>query len=433
VYQLEIEKLDIPTVTIVTSDFLGLAESAMRGHGAGDMALVVVPHPLGNLSVEEARAKADAAFTDTLYAATEWEPTAELEVSKPPYPAERFEFTGTVEEANKLFFDKGWSLGLPIIPPTTERVEAILKGTDRKPDEVLWEVPPRKGVLTIELLATHAVMAGCKPEYMPLLIAIVEAMKDPDFAWASQTVTTNPTFPLIIVSGPIVDDLCIGYEQGAAGGGNHANVSIGYCVNLIGDIVGGSKAPAPDKSTLGQPANVVAMVIGENTEAEPSWTSLNIEMGYSPETSTVTLVAGEDISNMNIAQPDTAEEILKVIAIEMETIGPNNSVLSRGEGTDVALLICPQHANAIAKDGWSKDDVRQYLFENARIPYKEWVLNLRTIHFTQPWYQQWGPGDMVPAVDSPDDIIVVVAGGAGAHSQYLSGFGGSAVTKPIDW
>jgi len=404
----------------------------MKGGGVGDMAFVAVPHPVGGTSPEAVRSKADAAFPEILRAATQWKPAAKLPPSQAPYPAQRFKLKGTVEDVNRVFFEKGWSLGLPIVPPTPEAVSRMLKGTNRHGGEILWEVPPRGGALTVELLATHAVMAGCKPEYMPLLIAIVEGMKDPKFNWAGQTTTTNPTFPLIIVNGPIVKKLGIACGAGAAGGGYQANVSIGYFVNLIGDIVGGSKAPSPDKSTLGQPGNIVATVVGENTDALPSsWKSLNEERGYGAETSTVTLFPVEGQRNMNIAQPDTAKGILDVVAIEMETLGPNNTVLDRGKGTDVALLVCPQHAATIARDGWDKNRIRQFLFDNARIPYEKWKLNLRAVHFGIPWYAKFGPGDLVPVVDSPENIIVVVAGGEGTHSQYFSGFGPAAVTRPV--
>jgi hypothetical protein len=411
---------------------VGLVESTFKANGLGDMARVVVPHPLGGIGPEAIREKADAAFPDIFKAATQWKPVSTLPPMKKPYPAERFQFKGDVKAVNELFFEKGWSLGLPIIPPTPESIAEMLKGTNRSPDEILWEVPPRKCVLTVELLAAHAVMAGCKPEYMPLLISIVEAMKDPKFNWAGQTTTTNPTFPLIIVNGPIVKELGIASDQGAAGGGFHPNASIGYVVNLIGDIVGGSKAPDPDKSTLGQAANFVATVIGENTEALPkSWKPLNADRGYSPETNTVTVVPVEGMRNMNIAQPDTAKGILDVIAVEMETLGPNNTVLDRGKGTDVALLFCPQHAAAIAREGWTKKDIQQYLYNHGRIPYEKWKLNLRAVHFRDPWYAKFGPGDMVPVVDSPDNILIAVVGGVGTHTQYLTGFAPAAVTRQV--
>jgi hypothetical protein len=157
-----------------------------------------------------------------------------------------------------------------------------------------------------------------------------------------------------------------------------------------------------------------------------------MEKGFSRETSTVTIEGVEGMRNMNIAQPDTARGILDVVAIEMETIGANNAVLSRGSGKgDVVLLLCPQHATIISREGWSKEQVRQYLFDNARIPYERWKLNLRAFHFKDPWYTRFMNGDMVPVVDGPDNIIIAVAGGVGTHSQYLSGLGRPSVTKPI--
>jgi len=428
-----VEKQGKPTVTIVSNEFVGLAQSTYRGYGVGDMPLVKIPHPVGGISAEALRAKVDAIFPEILKMATSWKATAKLPPQKPPYPADRFKFKGTVEDVNKLYFEKGWSLGLPIVPPTPERVAAMLKGTTRKPDEILWEVPPRKGILTVELVAVNAVMAGCKPQYMPLLLAMIDAMKDPVFDWAGQTTTTNPVYPVFIVNGPILKELGIAYGQGAAGGGFHPNVSIGYFVNLIGDLVGGSKAPEPDKSTLGQPGNIVATVIGENEAALPKgWQPLNVDRGFAPGTSTVTVTDIEGVRNMNIAQPDTAKGVLDVIAVEMETIGPNNSVLYRGKGDgDVILLLCPQHAEMIGKEGWTREKVQNYLFENARLPYEKWMMNVRTVYAKDPWYTKFKPGDMVPMVDGAKNIVIVVSGGSGTHSAYLSGFSRPAITKPI--
>ncbi len=406
----------------------------MGGAGLKDMSFVAVSHPMGGISPEAICVKADEAFPDILKGATDWREATKLPLQKPFYPAERLKCSGTVEHVNRLFFEKGWSLGLPIIPPTPEGVARMLTGTKRMPDEILWEIPPRMGVLTIELVAVYALMAGCKPEYMPLLIAIVEAMKDPRFDWAGQATTTNPTFPLVIVNGPIVGGVGIASGQGAAGGGYHPNVSIGYFVNLIGDIIGGAKSPEPDKTTLGQAGNIVATVVAENSSSVPSWLPLNMERGYSKETNTVTLVPVEGIRNMNIAQPDTAKGILDVFAMEMETIGTNTAVMYRGTGLgDVVLLICPQHAAVIAREGWSKKEVKQYLFDNARVPYERWKLNLRAVHLKNPWYAKFRPGDMVPAIDTPENIIIVVAGGAGTHSQYLSGLGRPAVTQAVSY
>ncbi|MFC2005956.1 hypothetical protein ACFLVG_03230 [Chloroflexota bacterium] len=169
--QLELERLGIPTVTVVTSQFAELAKVTALSESAQDMCFVLVPHPMGMISKTDIEQKALEAFPEILKVGTEWQPSAEVLSSKPAYPAERFQFTGTLGDVNKLFFDKGWSLGLPIIPPTPDGLDNMLKGTNRKPGEVLGHLPPRMATLTTELVAIHALMAGCKPDYMPLLIA----------------------------------------------------------------------------------------------------------------------------------------------------------------------------------------------------------------------------------------------------------------------
>ena len=141
------------------------------------MCFVTVPHPLGMISKEEVNAKVDAAFDDIVKAATAWTPSKEKQDAQvKPYPAKRFKFSGTYADVNDMFQKRKWSLSLPIVPPTVDKVAAMLKGTKRNPAEVLWVVPPRQGMLTVELVAALGVMAGAKPEHMPLLIATVEAM-----------------------------------------------------------------------------------------------------------------------------------------------------------------------------------------------------------------------------------------------------------------
>ena len=160
------------------------------------MCFVTVPHPLGMISKEEVNAKVDAAFDDIVKAATAWTPSKEKQDAQvKPYPAKRFKFSGTYADVNDMFQKRKWSLSLPIVPPTVDKVAAMLKGTKRNPAEVLWVVPPRQGMLTVELVAALGVMAGAKPEHMPLLIATVEAMADPVAAWRGPTTTTAATVP----------------------------------------------------------------------------------------------------------------------------------------------------------------------------------------------------------------------------------------------
>jgi len=174
--QLNIEKLGIPTVSIATTQFAGLAKLVARAEGMQNACFVQVPHPLGMLPQAEVEAKAERAFPSILKALTEWEPPAPVEaVKKDPYPAETFELTGGIGYVNQCFLENRWSLGLPLLPPTPESVAEMLKGTSRNPADVLGQAPPRMGTLTVELAAVHAVMAGCRPEYMPLLLAALDS------------------------------------------------------------------------------------------------------------------------------------------------------------------------------------------------------------------------------------------------------------------
>ncbi|BAS26217.1 thiol-disulfide oxidoreductase [Limnochorda pilosa] len=383
------------------------------------MARVVVPHPMGMIKPDEIRAKADAAFAEILNVATGWQPSAaQVAAAAPPYPAPVIRFTGTDEDVNELFFRNGWSVGLPIIPPTPERVQAMLKGTSHRPDEVIGMMTPRMGAVTVELVAVHAVMAGCKPDQMPVLLAAVEALVDPSYR--GPTTTTNPTAPLVVVNGPIVDEVGIAYGQGAAGPSQQANVCLGHAINLIGDVIGGSRPPEPDKTTLGWPGNTVAMVIAENEQANP-WGPLHVERGFNPGDSIVTVMTGAEIpANINDHNSITGEDLLRVIAHSMDRAGQNTRCFS---DSDVLVILSPEHAATIFSDGWkSKDEMRRFLWENSKVPF-EAMPGAGAICKPPRWFGSPGPGDMIPIVSSPERIQLIVSGGAGKHSVYVSSFG----------
>lgn len=395
------------------------------------MSLVVVPHPMGQVSKEAIRAKADAAFPEILKAATQWKPTAKLPPPEPAYPAKRFKLRGTAEDVNKFFFQKGWSLGLPIIPPTPERVKAMLKGTSHRPDEVVWLVPPRKGVLTVELVAVYAVMAGCKPEYMPLILAGLEAMAEPVYNWLGATTTTGTIGAMMLVNGPIVKELGIAYGTGAAAGGYHPNVSIGYTLNLIGDIVGGSKAPDVDKSTLGSPADIVAYVFGENEDANP-WKSYAVENGFKPTDNVVTMKNVYPSIDMPDHTSSTPEAHLKWWS---HVVSPLIGIPLCCPGfRPYFIILAPEQANMIAKAGWTKNDFKQTLWKSTRVPLSEWSTGEKMCGIA-PVPKELQPSTLdtlIPITLTPDDIDIVVAGGAGKHSQYFVPGHGVAVSKRID-
>ena len=396
----------------------------MESFGAADMAFVVVPHPIGMIPEDEVIAKVDAAFPDILKAATQWKPerTKLPGLGMPAYPLEVINFKGTYQDVNKMFFEKKWSLGLPIVPPTKEAVQAMLKGTSHKPDEVVWDaIPPRMGVATVELVAANGVMAGCKPEHMPLLLAIVEAMKDSKTGWRSATTTTYPTAPLVIVSGPIVKELGIANGLGAMGPEMPVNLCIGYFVNLIGDVAGGSWPPGGDMTTQAWVGNTIATVAGENVEGNPWHESLAVEKGFKPTDNVVFLHGGPAPIVENDHASVDPKDLAEVMAYTMNAVGA-----SRCFGGGGIWMLGPEHAATLASQGWSKKDVKEFLWKTARAPF--WAMPplaagecATTTCCPDQFPEDFGPvtpDTMIPAVRSPDRIEIIVVGGAGKQGMY---------------
>lgn len=422
----EVEKLGIPTVTAATSEFETLARSSGQSFGIADMCFVPVPHPMGMIELDEIRAKADDAFPNILKAATQWAPSGDqLAEQKPVYPAEVISFEGSEKDVNDLFVKNGWSLGVPIIPPTPERVAEMLAATSHKPDEVIGYVTPRMGALTVELAAVHAVMCGVRPELFPVVLAIGEALVAPEYR--GPTTTTNPTAPLFIVNGPIRDELGIAYGVGAAGPQYQANVSLGLVANSIGDIVGGSKPPDGDKTTLGWPGNTIAIVIGENEEENP-WGPLHVERGFKVDENVLTVMLGAEIpSNVNDHNSVRGEDLLRVAAYDMRRAGQNTRFMA---DSDVLLIISPEHADTIYDDGdaWkTKDALRQYLWENAAIPVRALPGGGTDRYNEETASAALGKpatlDTLIPMVKAPERIQIIVSGGPGKHSAYVSSFG----------
>ena len=424
--QLELEKLGIPTVTITTTEFASLARDTAFGQGA-EPSFVVVPHPMGMISLAEIRQKAESVFPEILKAATDWQPVVKPTLlAKPAYPAEKLKLKGTVENINAIFLSRGLSLGIPIIPPTPERVREMLKGTSRRPEEVVGRVPPRMGALTIELVATHAVMAGCKPSYMPLLISALEALLDPIANWRGITTTTATSAAMVIVNGPIVKEIGLASGQGAAGKMHHANASIGYAINLALGIVGGSKPPTPDKSTLGGPADFVCWIFGENEDKLPAgWKPYHVDRGFKESDSVVTVMGiyppVDNIDHWSITPEEHVNWWSHLVTPLLSIGGP--CWITQMEQPHI-IGLGAEHAQLVAGAGWTKDQFRKALWEKARIPFSAWPKGCPNTDLFLKKFGKVTPDTLVPFTFKPQDLHVIIAGGYGKHSHFFAPFPG---------
>ncbi len=413
-------------MTIATTDFIGLAKDTALSEGVADGCFVTVPHPMGMIPGAEIKEKAEKAFPEVLKAATEWKPVAKLPPLKPVYPAGKLELRGTVEDVNRQFYASAFSLGLPVIPPTPESAAAMLKGTSRKPDELLGMVPPRMGALTVELVAIHAVMAGCKPEYMPVLIAALEGLLDPKANWRGVTTTTATSSFLVIVNGPIVDEIGIAARQGAAGSSHHANASIGYAINLIAEVVGGSRPPSPDKSTLGGPADFVCWIFGENEDALPKgWEPFHVGRGFKRGDSVVTVMGiyppVDNIDHWSVTPEEHVNWWAHLVTPLLSIGGP--AWITQMEQPHIVGL-GPEHAQLLAGAGWNKDQFRKAFWEKGRIPLSAWPKGSPNIDLLIKRFGPVTPETLIPITFKPEDFLIVIAGGSGKHSHFFPPFPG---------
>jgi len=331
------------------------------------------------------------------------------------------------QEVLEALTQRGLGDGLPVIPPTSERVEAMLAGAGgNNPHEVIATLEPRLGAATRQAIAANAVMAGCRPEHMPVITAAVKAVSQPEFNLLGVNATTHPTAPLLIVHGECAQLGGFESQTGAFGPGNRANATVGRALRLILLQVAGARPGDGDASTQGQPSKY-SYCVAENITASP-WESYPRSLGITAP-SAVTVHAGENPHNFHDMESEVPEPILDKGASVMATLGCNNAAIGQGE---FFIGLCPEHAQTIANAGWSRRDVQMYLYERARRPAAE----LRTqfaLRAWRPWQQSLPDEVLAPMTDSPDNIKVFVVGGAGKHSCVIPSWGMTrSVTLPVE-
>jgi hypothetical protein len=316
----------------------------------------------------------------------------------------------------EAYAEHGWGDGLPLVPPTEARVAEMLEHTAGDPDEVLGILPPRFGRVTRRLVAINAVLAGCTPAVMPVLVTAARALARPELNLRGVNATTHPVAPLLLVHGDAVEECGFNAGIGAFGPGNRANATVGRAVRLLLLHVGGARPGDGDAAQHGQPSKYTYCV-AERADASP-WGAYARTRGVDAP-SAITIHCGENPHNVHDMEAGTPGPILDKCASAMATLGQNNACIAQGE---YFVLLGPEHAATVAAAGWIRRDVAVYLYERARLP-----AALLRQHFGSrawmPWMEAVPDDQLLPMTGHPDNVRVLVVGGPGKHSCVVPSWG----------
>lgn len=323
-------------------------------------------------------------------------------------------------EAIEFYYAKGWTDGLPVVPPTPASIHAMLDAAGCEPGDEVTFIENRQVSVTAEKVAINAVMAGCLPAYMPVVVAAVQAIGDPLWSYHGPATSTGGSAVFMLVNGPIARELEMNCGDNLFGPGWRANATIGRAVRLVMRNVVGTLPGRLDRSTLGH-SGKYTFCIAENEEESP-WPPVHVERGFRPEQNVVTVFAALAPHQFYNQLSNTAEGILTTACAFMRI-----SAGVRGQPQYV-LVIAGEHMQVMAKEGWSKDDIKRFCFENSQSSRAE----LKRINVMPG---DIAPGDdtvMHPLVEAPEDFIVVAAGSrAGAFSAFIPGWGGKRTSRSI--
>lgn len=420
--------MGIPGVSIVQEGFVADAQATGEAYRLPNPALAVSPYVFTSLNAPRVRKAVDDLIEDILRGLTEPQAGSRQRVSQ------RFTTRGPKEDVlhfaggdllecfkkmNDAFLDWGWGDGFPLIPPTEEAVSEMLKGTQRHPDDTVVEkFVPGMARATVKNIAINAVMAGCKPEFLPVVIAAVEAMHDPAISLRIVAISTGPHAPLFVVNGPAAQKLHINSGICALGPAgpeklSFPNVVIGRAVRLILMNIGGCYPGVMDQDTIGSPAKF-SMVLAENERANP-WDPYHVEKGFRPEESTVSCFYGHSLIEMSDLESDTAGGLMNSLARHLTGIAGHSVLYYKP-----VILLAPDHAVIFARDGWTKDDIRQYLHLHCRLSAEVYRRSSATsFPVRRKWIEAADSQAMVNLYGKPEDIQIVVVGAmAGKSASY---------------
>lgn len=329
---------------------------------------------------------------------------------------------GDQEDEFEAMFERGWSDGLPMVPPTEERVLRMLTGTARDPREVIGLAPPDLIPLTVEKVAINAVMAGCRPDYLPVVLAAVEAALAPEFAWHGVLATTMFVGPVVVVNGPVRRQIGMNAKGNVLGQGNRANATIGRAVQLIIRNVGGGRPQEVDRATLGNPGKYT-YCFAEDEEGS-FWEPLSTERGVARGVSAVTVFAGFGLQGIVDQKSRDPESLSRSMAESLKAI--HNVKLA--PSCDAMIVVCPEHERTFRAAGWTKQRLYDELYKLCEIPGERLVSGFLGIAEGRPesdrgkMFNKFRPGGL---------LIVRAGGGAGMFSGIIGGWSGGGASYPV--
>lgn len=325
-------------------------------------------------------------------------------------------------ELIEAYYQKGWTDGFPVVPPSEVSIAAMLDAAELQKDTIVATIDTRHAIITADKIAVNAVMAGCLPEYMPVIVSAVKGMCHPDFSYHGMATSTGGASLAVIVNGPITEKLNINSRENVFGPGNRANMTIGRALRLLMMNSLNTRPGLLDRSTMGSPGKI-SFCFAEN-ESDSPWEPLHVERGFKNTDSTTTVYAAEDIIQLYNQLARTPEPLLLGMADAMANMASVNIIGQQ----NVIAVFAGEHSEILKRSDWDKHKVKQYLFDHA----KRTVADLKRAARLPGSIEPGDETNWRHAVHRPDDILVVCAGGAvGNFSACLLGWSSFKSTRAI--
>jgi len=445
----ELERRGIPTVIFTAQAFVHDARRSAQSFGLAGLPLAVVPTPLTNQRPEDIHRMAEEAFDQIVGGLTR--PVEAFAGGDRPPAEERLAYDGANlleawDSMNRDFLARGWSDGFPLVAPTDRAVETMLQNAARDGGEIIATLEPGFGVATVEKLAINAVMAGCGPEHLPLLIAAVRCLAEPKMYLRNKAMSTGPHAPLVLVNGPKgrAANLNAGMCALGPGAPSASNTVLGRAVRLTMMNVGHTYVGVSDMDTIGSPLKY-SLCCAENETASP-WAPYHVTRGYAREASTVTVHFVYGICELHDFRSTRPEDLIQVFATAVTNVAqvgtglwligrradPRYKTEEREHNT---LFVCPEHAQIFAREGWDRARIQEALYKAARLPFRTLMLNKEpkareAAHPELGWLADH-PDLPLPVVEEPGCFDIAVVGGAAGRGAYFYG-AGEPVTMPVE-